>query len=270
MERNSRLYRIVIISEVMEVLSLQRAVVYGPILSRRLGLSLGVNILSPFRKICTFDCIYCHYGKTGMHTKAPPSSAFFSTEEILNAIEIALQSCRRMDYLTFSGNGEPTLHPEFPEIVKEVLILRKKIRPEVKIAVFSNASILEKESVRESFRMIDLPILKMDAGDEVTFQKIDRPSNHIHFEPIVAILASMDHVVLQSMFIDGDVSNCRGKPYENFIKVLNRIKPRSMQIYTTDRQIPEFNVEKLVPQRLLAIAENIKIQTGTDTMAYWS
>lgn len=200
----------------------------------------------------------------------PPSSAFFSIGEILNTIEVALQSNRRIDYLTFSGNGEPTLHPEFPEIIKAVLILRKMIRPEVKIAVFSNASMLEKESIRESLRMIDLPILKMDAGDEETFQKINQPSKHIHLEPIVAMLTSMEQVVMQSMFIDGDISNCLGKPYENFIKMVKRIKPRSIQIYTTDCQIPEYNVNELTPQRLIIIAEDIKIQTRTDTKVNWS
>ncbi len=252
------------------MLPLQKTIIYGPILSRRLGRSLGVNILSPFRKICSFDCIYCHYGKTGMLTTTPSSSAFFSAGEILRAIEIALQQYPHIDYLTFSGNGEPTLHPEFPVIVSEVMNLKKKIHPEAKTAVFSNASMLGKDSIRESLRLIDLPILKMDAGDEETFQKIDRPSTHIHLEPIVAMLASMKQVVIQSMFIDGDISNCFNKPYENFVKVIKRIKPRSIQIYTTDQQIPEFNVNKLSPQRLIAISEDIKTQARINTNAYWS
>ncbi len=252
------------------MLPLQKTIIYGPILSRRLGRSLGVNILSPFRKICSLDCIYCHYGKTGMLSTAPTSSALFSTGDILRAIEIALQQYPRIDYLTFSGNGEPTLHPEFPVIVSEVINLKKKIHPEVKIAVFSNASMLVKDSIRESLQLIDLPILKMDAGDEETFQKIDRPSTCIQLEPLVTILLSMKQVVIQSMFIDGDISNCIDKPYENLVKVIKRIKPRSIQIYTTDQQIPEFNVNKLTPQRLIAIAEDIKIQARTKTLAYWS
>ena len=153
-----------------------------------------------------------------MLTTTPTSSAFFSTGDILRAIELALQQYPRIDYLTFSGNGEPTLHPEFPVIVSEVMNLKKKIHPEVKIAVFSNASMLGKDSIRESLQLIDLPILKMDAGDEETFQKIDRPFTWVHLEPIVAMLLSMKQVVIQSMFIDGDISNCIGKPYENFCK----------------------------------------------------
>jgi wyosine [tRNA(Phe)-imidazoG37] synthetase (radical SAM superfamily) len=205
-----------------------------------------------------------------MLTKTPPSSAFFSTGDVVKAIEVALNINPRVDYLTLSGNGEPTLHPDFPEIIKEVSALRDLIRPDIKIAVFSNSSMLENELIRESLRLVDLPILKLDAGDEEIFQKIDQPATQIHLETIVAMLALMKQVVIQSMFINGNISNCRGKPYENLLKVVQRIKPRSIQVYTTDRQIPKFNLTKVTPQKLIAIAEDIKTQTGTDTTAYWS
>ncbi len=205
-----------------------------------------------------------------MHTKTPPSSAFPSKGDILKAVEVALQTQPYIDYLTFSGNGEPTLHPEFLGIVEEIAAMRDLMRPNVKTAIFSNASLLECESTQKALRLIDLSMLKLDAGDEETFQMVDQPVADVHFESIITKLESMKQVDIQSMFLDGEISNCRGKPYENFLKAIQRIKPRAIHIYTTDRQFPELNIVRLTPQKLIALAEDIRIQTGIESTAYWS
>ncbi len=124
----------------MAMIPLQRGIIYGPVASRRLGRSLGINLLPANCKLCSFDCVYCHYGRTQAKSLHPEEDAFPSVQEVLNAVEAALQGGLDFDYLTFSGNGEPTLHPNFAEIVFEVRILRDRLRPQVKLAVLSNSS----------------------------------------------------------------------------------------------------------------------------------
>lgn len=241
-----------------EFLPLQKSIIYGPVLSRRLGRSLGINILSPYRKICSFDCIYCQYGRTTMHTSQPPAEAFPSRREILREVEKALFLHKHLDHLTFSGNGEPTLHPEFEQIAKEVRNLRNQYRPEVRIALFTNSTTLENESVRKTIGYIDSPIFKLDAGDQEMFEKIDRPTDGIRIEKIIEQLSTQTLITIQSLFLAGEMDEKNNPHFQAWLGAIQKIKPKTIQLYSCDWSIPSLGVEKLPINKLSRIADSIQ------------
>ena len=159
------------------VLPLQDDILYGPIYSRRLGRSLGINLLPTTYKLCSFNCLYCHYGWTDAHTLDVKAHAadLPAAETVVERLRIALRSLLDFDCLTFSGNGEPTLHPQFAEIVDQVVHLRDQYRPDVRLALLSNSTGLLLSGVRECIHRIDLPVFKLDAGTAQTFRKVNRP-----------------------------------------------------------------------------------------------
>jgi wyosine [tRNA(Phe)-imidazoG37] synthetase (radical SAM superfamily) len=252
------------------VLPLQKEIIYGPVLSRRLGRSLGINILSPYRKICTFDCVYCHYGRTGLLTSQRDGSWFYSIAEVVKATERALSLVRHLNAITFSGNGEPTLHPEFKEMVIGVKRLRDRLQPHVKLVLFSNSSQLQRHEVQEVLDLIDLPIVKLDTGDPELFEHINQPVKGISFGHILAGLQASRHFVLQTVLIDGKRSNSTASALERWQQLIVTIKPTRVQIYTTDRTIPEKGVMAVSPLRLKKIAEETQSRTGIPVDAYWA
>ncbi len=169
--------------------------------SRRFGRSLGINLSPGSCKLCSFNCAYCHYGKTERlvadarqyKRDLPPYP------EIIEAVQEALRSRMELDAVTFSGNGEPTLHPDFPALVEGVIYLRNKYRPRLKIALLSNSTGLGREDVRRAVMKLDLPVFKLDAGTEKTFRKINRPAAGVRFEEIVSHLKSLGNVYLQTI-----------------------------------------------------------------------
>ncbi len=253
----------------MPILALESSIIYGPIFSRRLGLSLGVNILSPRNKVCSFDCIYCHYGTTTVKTLHPQGVSFPPVSRILYAIERALHEYRNIEYLTFSGNGEPTLHPYFPVIFAEARQMRDHIRPDVKLALFSNATTLSQPSLVAALAHFDTPILKLDAGDDLTFSHINRPAPGVTLPDIVAGLRNVPNLILQSVFIDGVVSNAKDKAYEAWVATLADIRPQQVQIYSTDYPVPETGIERVPPYMLKRIAADMEQRVGIQAKAYW-
>jgi len=252
------------------MLQLQPGILYGPVNSRRLGRSLGINLLPADRKVCSFDCVYCHYGRTGVLTLAPEEGVCPSVERVLAAVEEALRTRRDFDYLTFSGNGEPTLHPGFPEIAAGVRRLRDQWQPEVKLAILSNSTTVHLPQVREALAFLDVPIMKLDAGDPQTLAAINRPVREVELESIVAGLKGMRGLVVQSVMIGGAVSNARGKEFEAWVGALAEIRPARVQIYSTDRPVPEAGVEKVEPAALERMAGEVERRTGTRVQAYWA
>ncbi|RLC67307.1 MAG: radical SAM protein [Chloroflexi bacterium] len=253
------------------MIPLQPDVTYGPVYSRRLGRSLGVNLLPTDYKLCSFDCVYCQYGSTDVKTLRPEARHFRSQEEILQAVEQALRRTRReLDYITFSGNGEPTLHPRFPEIVSGVRRLRDELKPGAKLALLSNSTTAYLPHVRESFALLDAPIMKLDAGDPSTLARINRPASGVTFEDIVAGLKEIPGLIVQSVLIDGKATNVHGEPFEAWLAALTEIKPTRVQIYSTERPVPEDSVEQVWPFILKRIAEEIKCRTGIPVNAYWA
>jgi wyosine [tRNA(Phe)-imidazoG37] synthetase (radical SAM superfamily) len=253
----------------MGVLPLETGIIYGPIRSRRLGISLGVNLLPTGYKLCSFDCIYCHYGHTDVKSLSADARDVPWSSEVLREVEVALRKYPHIDTITFSGNGEPTLHPAFPKITSAVRELRDRLAPHVKLALFSNATTAHLAHVREALALFDLPMLKLDAGDPSTLAVINRPAPEVSWEYIVAGLGQVPNPLIQSVLIDGEVTNVKGAAFEAWVSTLERLQPARVQIYSTDYPVPESGVERVLPYELKRIAEDVKERTGLPIETHW-
>jgi len=253
----------------MTILRLQDRITYGPVFSRRLGRSLGVNLLPADRKVCTFNCIYCHYGYA-----TPVASSegieFPLTDWVLAAVEESIRRYPYADYLTFSGNGEPTLHPQFPEIVAGVRRLLDGMTHRLRFAILSNSTTAHRPEIREALALFDAPILKLDAGDAATFAALNRPAPGVNLERIVEGLKGIPGLITQTVFVDGKVSNVRGEPFEAWLAALAEIRPVHVQVYSTDRPVPDAGVERVPSAELRRIAEEVQRRTGLQATAYWA
>lgn len=189
--------------------------------------------------------------------------------EILKATEKALITTRRLDFITLSGNGEPSLHPQIEEIVVGLKDLRNRYRVEVGLGMFSNCSELWREDVQRVIAMIDLPILKLDAGEEDIFQKINRPVEEIHLQEIVSGIQKFENITVQTLFINGRVRNTDRESIEKWTDLIREIHPRQVQIYSTDRVVAEEGLEIVPPYRLKEIADQTTSATGIAVTAYW-
>ncbi len=253
----------------MSSISLQQDIIYGPVLSRRLGRSLGINLLPTDHKTCSFDCVYCQYGRTKAHTLSPDIKNLPSMEDILVAVEKALKKPHSIDFLTFSGNGEPTLHPDFPAIVREVRRLKEQLRPQAQLALLSNSSRVSDTEIIDALSRIDFPMMKLDAGDEMTFESINQPVQELSLQDIVKGLGEMSNLFIQSVLIDGDISNSRGEAYAQWAAVLADLRPEKVHIYSTERPTARDDVVCLSAGRLKAIQIDLQSQYGLDVDAFW-
>ena len=263
------------LTDIRRPLPLEGTIVYGPIMSRRLGMSLGINLLPRAYKLCSFGCIYCHYGTTDVKTLAREEiqarrADLPSLHETLQALELTLHKVgSRVDALTFSGNGEPTLHPYFGEIVREVAHLRDRMCPNARVVLFSNASTTAWPEVRQALSTIDLPILKLDAGNAETFQRVNRPAPGVTIEALVEALLGIPRLVIQSMFVDGLVNNAEGMAWRAWLEAVAAIRPTQVQIYSTDYPVPDPRVQRVPPFVLRRLARDATQATGVPVHAYW-
>lgn len=251
----------------MSGIPLQSGIIYGPIFSRRLGRSLGINLLGSNQKVCSFDCLYCQYGQahvidTSRHAGLP------SVSEVLGHVERALKKPRTIEYLTFSGNGEPTLHPDFPEIVAGVILLRDRLRPDAKLAILSNSSRVNDSHVQLSLQLFDAPMMKLDAGDSCTFAAINRPVHFVSFQQIIEGLKALPNLMIQSLLLDGKISNVRGETYEAWASLLAELNPKEIHIYSIDRPTAYDGVDIVSPKRLQDIAEDLKERFHLNVKAF--
>lgn len=253
----------------MATIPLQPGIIYGPVLSRRLGRSLGINLMPADRKICSFDCVYCQYGETQTLTALPAESIIPTTSAALSAVEKALKKPRTIDFLTFSGNGEPTIHPHFPDIVRGVKEIRDRLSPNAKLALLSNASQLHCPSIIDAIHLIDSPMMKLDAGDEETFRLINRPLGDIQFQTILDGLHEIPHLMIQSLLIDGQISNIRGEAFENWVRVLKELQPKAIHIYSLDRPTPVDVLKRVDPPTLQKIEHILNHDHDLNVEAFW-
>ena len=253
------------------VLPLQDDVVYGPIMSRRLGRSLGINLMPSRHKLCSFNCVYCHYGWTELLTSDAMAHAqdLPSVERIVQRLEVALRSALEFDYITFSGNGEPTLHPQFAVIVDQLRRLRDRFRPLAKLALLSNSTCLGRPAVRDCIAKIDLPVFKLDAGTEDTFHSINRPAKGLELAQILQWLTSIRGILLQTVLVDGAPSNVAGRELETYFEHIARIQPQEVHIYSIDRPAADPRLIRVPPQRLQGIAQRGSALTGVKFRAFW-
>jgi wyosine [tRNA(Phe)-imidazoG37] synthetase (radical SAM superfamily) len=236
---------------------LQQGIIYGPVSSRRLGRSLGINLLPIHRKVCTLDCVYCQYGWT---EKGSPddSPAFPPVEAVAAAVHRALETCSpHPAYITFSGNGEATLHPQFPLIVQEVVSLRNRLAPSARTAILSNATASGRESVRRALALLDERILKLDVGNDKCLQRYNRPGSRITFERLVSNIQAVGDVTIQTLFTRGVAGNYVPQHVEEWINTIVRIQPVTVQLYTLSRSYPSRDIEPVTREDLLTIKKRL-------------
>lgn len=244
--------------------------IFGPIHSRRLGTSLGVNLTPNDGKICSFDCLYCEAGynaqgagKSGLPTRG-------DTRRDLEAkLKAMSEAGDQLDVITFSGNGEPTLHPEFAGIIDDVIELRDRFYPKAKVSVLSNSTRIFDDAVAEALLKVDNNILKLDSAIESTMRLIDRPtSKEFTVEKVVEGLRRFSgQAIIQTMILRGEhdgetIDNTTGTEIDALIEAYRRIKPREVMIYSLDRSTPEERLVKVEKPELQAIGDRIVKETG--------
>ncbi len=239
--------------------------IFGPIHSRRLGVSLGINLLPADGKFCTFDCIYCECGFNRDHR---PQRRLPSREEVREALEKKLMEMQqkgpRPDVLTFAGNGEPTSHPQFADVVEDTLALRDRYFPQAKVSVLSNSTFIHKPDVFAALNKVDNNILKLDTVNADYIRLVNRPTGHYNVQQIIAgMKAFKGNLIIQTMFMKGkfegkDVDNTSDFYVLPWLETVKEMDPRQVMIYTIDRETPDRELLKATPEELDAIAEQVK------------
>lgn len=222
--------------------------VFGPIYSRRLGASLGINLLPRNGKLCNFDCIYCECGwnRDGRGDRIIPDA-----EELRIRLEAKLKECRengvRIDSITFAGDGEPTLNPDFARIIDITIGLRDRYYPEARVSVLSNATKIWRDDVFEALRKVDNPIMKIDAGTDEAVRTVNRPTGDYSLDDIVEGLARFNgNFVLQTMFLkSGIFDSSEPESLNRWMDIVRKLHPREVMVYTIDRETPMEGLEKI-------------------------
>lgn len=241
-------------------------IIFGPVKSRRLGVSLGINLLPTNVKVCSFDCIYCECGWT---PKKYEKKVILPTRaEVHEKLEMMLTKMRAEnqfpDVITFAGNGEPTLHPEFAGIIDDTIELRDKITPKTRIAVLSNATMLHKKPVVNALLKIKDNIQKLDSAFEETVKLMDCPNGNFNLNKVVEQLVAFNgKVIIQTMFVRGSfkgktIDNTTEKEISAWLDLIKKINPLQVMIYTIARDTPIETLEKVPIKDLNSIADRIK------------
>ncbi len=232
-------------------------IIYGPIHSRRLGTSLGVELMPLTHKLCTFNCVYCECG-----WNTPVSHPVLPTrEEVKEALEAKLKEGLALDVITFSGNGEPTLHPDFLGIIEDTCALRDQYCPSAKVSVLSNSTQLGRQEVVQALRMCDNRILKLDAATDEMMRRIDLPVNeHLTVATIMNWLAQFDgDFTLQTCFLRGEhdgktIDNTTPDQLNAWYRAVDSLRPKQIMIYVIDRKTPEEHLSKIPREEMESIA----------------
>lgn len=242
--------------------------IFGPIHSRRLGTSLGVNLLPDDGKVCTFDCVYC---EAGYNAQGTGTTGLPTTERVRRDLEKKLKEMKdsgeQLDVITFSGNGEPTLHPDFPEVVSIVKELRDKYYPEAKTSVLTNSTRIFDPQVAEALRLVDNNILKLDSAVDPTMRLIDNPvSKDFTVDRLIDALKQFEGTgIIQTMFLRGEhngkrIDNTTDVELNALIEAYKAINPRGVMIYSLDRSTPEEKLVKVERPELETLAERIRAE----------
>ena len=238
--------------------------IFGPVHSRRLGISLGINLMPADGKVCSFDCIYCECGLNGDHRPKLPRP---TREEVAQKLEEKLRQMKAEgqmpDVLTFAGNGEPTCHPHFAEIIGDTIRLRNQYCPKAKVSVLSNSTMIHRPQVHDALMLVDNNILKLDTVDPIYINKVDRPQGNYDVEAIIEGLKAFNgHVIIQTMFMRGE---CKGESVDNtgeayvapWLEAVMEIAPQQVMIYTIDRETPTQGLLKATHEQLDAIRDRV-------------
>ncbi|MBR2291416.1 MAG: radical SAM protein [Prevotella sp.] len=238
--------------------------IFGPVHSRRLGISLGINLLPPDGKVCSFDCIYCECGFNEDHR---PTLPLPTRQEVATKLEAKLQQMvaegQLPDVLTFAGNGEPTCHPHFAEIIDDTIRLRNQYCPKAKVSVLSNSTMIHRKEVHNALMRVDNNILKLDTVDPIYINKVDHPNGTYDVDRIIERMKAFDgHLIIQTMFMrgecDGESVDNTGDEYVNpWLEAVKAIQPQQVMIYTIDRETPTQGLLKATHEQLDAIRDRV-------------
>lgn len=236
-------------------------IIFGPVKSRRLGNSLGVNLLPVNAKFCSFNCVYCECGwnSKGVKIELPRLGDIVPVME-----KYFSENKQPLDVITFAGNGEPTINPDFPEIVAETVRLRDKYLPKVKISVLTNASNLGNDKVVAALKMIDEPILKVDTFIQSDFELINQPASGLSIATIVDNIASnFEHPIIQTMFLRGNINgtffdNTTDESLRVYFETLKRLSPSQVMVYSIARETPLSGLQPVAPDELENIGAKIR------------
>ena len=243
------------------------SIVYGPIRSRRLGVSLGVNLMPTNAKLCSFDCVYCECG-----WNRPVSHPILPTrEQVREALSSQLSILNsQLDVITFSGNGEPTMHPDFLRIIQDTCALRDQYCPNAKVSVLSNSTQLGRADVVEALKLCDNRILKLDSAIDATMHLIDKPVNHLlTVEQVAQWLIAFDgDFTLQTCFLRGEyegqiIDNTTPQELDAWYDMVERLHPKQVMIYVIDRATPLQTLEKIPAEKMEQIAAPLR-EKGMD------
>lgn len=249
--------------------------IFGPVHSRRLGVSLGINLLPADGKLCSFDCIYC---ECGFNADFRPKKALPTREEVKEALEAKLKDMQangpKPDVFTFAGNGEPTAHPHFAEIIDDTLALRDRYFPQAKVSVLSNSTFIHRPKVFQALNKVDNNILKLDTVNNDYIRAVDRPTGSYDVNRIVeGMKAFQGNLIIQTMFMKG---TCEGKSVDNttdeyvlpWLETVKTIAPRQVMIYTIDRETPDHDLRKATREELDRILSLLQKEGISATASY--
>ena len=238
--------------------------IFGPVHSRRLGISLGINLMPADGTVCSFDCIYCECGFNADHRPALPRP---TREEVAEKLEDVLRKMttegQLPDVLTFAGNGEPTCHPHFAEIIGDTIRLRNQYCPKAKVCVLSNSTMIHRQSVHDALMLVDDNILKLDTVNPQYINKVDRPNGHYDVQTIIDRMKAFNgHIIIQTMFMHGQyqgesVDNTSEQYVAPWLDVVQQINPQQVMVYTIDRETPAQGLEKASREQLDAIRDRV-------------
>ena len=245
--------------------SLYDNIIFGPVRSRRLGLSLGVNLLPIESKLCSFDCIYCECGWNDEH---PGARRFNSRDDVRTMLAETLERMVKdgtpPDVITFAGNGEPTLHPHFEQIIDDTLAMRDRYCPSAKVSVLSNATQIHREDVCRALRRVDNNILKLDSAFDATVQLVNKPQGKYSVRETVERLKAFEgELIVQTMFLRGEylgkrVDNTTEEEVSAWLELIREIAPKQVMVYSLDRDTPCQTLEKVEKDELRAIAARVE------------
>ncbi len=241
--------------------------IFGPVHSRRLGVSLGINLLPADGKFCSFDCIYC---ECGFNKDRKPTRKLPTREEVKTALEDRLREMKKNgpapDVLTFAGNGEPTAHPDFPGIIDDTLALRDHYFPKAKVSVLTNGTLITRPKVFDALMKVDNNIVKLDTVNADYIHLVDRPTGIYNLPAIIQKMKEFNgHCIVQTLFMHGtfegkDVSNTQDEYLLPWLKTVKEINPQQVMIYTIDRETPAKGLEKATKEELDSIVSKLEAE----------
>lgn len=258
----------------LKKIALQRGIIYGPVQSRRLGISLGINLLPTKYKRCSFNCLYCQYAGTKKAMVAPGEQLqdMPSIDAVATALETTLVGFSRdhkmIDAISICGNGEPTLYPALSEAIVTLKKLRDRYQPQACVAILSNSSTIGDPAVRTALELLDLKIMKFDAGSEEMFRQLNHPTAPVYMGEIVAGLKQLNNLCLQSCFVQGRVTNADPDSVGIWIERIREIHPLIVQVYSVEREPADKRIEKVSLTTLQWIASEVRWHAGMASEAF--